>query len=107
MLLTYILRRFLLTIPAMLAMSVIVFFIIRLVPGDPVLVILGLRATPETIATLRAQLHLDSPITVQYVRWLSEVLRGDLGVDYRTHESIRHQLLTRFPVTLSSRPWRC
>ena len=100
MLLTYILRRFLLTIPAMLAMSVIVFFIIRLVPGDPVLVILGLRATPETIATLRAQLHLDSPITVQYVRWLSEVLRGDLGVDYRTHESIRHQLLTRFPVTL-------
>lgn len=100
MLLSYIARRVLLTIPAMLAMSVIVFFIIRLVPGDPVLVILGLRATPQTVATLRAQLHLDDPIAVQYVRWLSEVLRGDLGVDIRTHEPIRHQLLTRLPVTL-------
>lgn len=100
MLVAYIVRRFLLTIPAMLAMSVIVFFIIRLVPGDPVLVILGLRATPATIAALRGQLHLDDPIVVQYVRWLGKVLRGDLGVDIRTHELIRDQLMTRLPVTL-------
>jgi len=90
----------LLSIPAMLAMSVLVFFIIRLVPGDPVLVILGLRATPETIETLRGQLRLDDPIWVQYIDWLGNVVRGDLGVDYRTHEPIRDQLLTRLPVTL-------
>jgi peptide/nickel transport system permease protein len=97
---SYIGRRFLLTIPAMIAMSVIVFFIIRLVPGDPVLVILGLRANPESIATLRAQLRLDDPIWAQYVDWFGNVLRGDLGHDYRTGESITHMLTTRLPVTL-------
>ncbi len=100
MLLVYIARRFLLTMPAMLAMSVIVYFMIRLVPGDPVLVILGLRSTPDNIATLRHQLRLDDPIWMQYLHWLGNVLRGNLGVDYRTHEPIRDQLLTRLPVTL-------
>jgi peptide/nickel transport system permease protein len=100
MLLAYIARRFLLTIPAMLAMSVIVFLIIRLVPGDPVMVILGLRATPESIATLRAQLNLDDPLVEQYLRWLGNLLQGDLGVDFRTHEPIREMLLSRLPVTL-------
>jgi peptide/nickel transport system permease protein len=100
MLLAYIARRFLLTIPAMLAMSIIVFSIIRLVPGDPVMVILGLRATPESIATLREQLHLNDPLVEQYIRWLGDLLRGNLGVDYRTHEPIRDMLLTRLPVTL-------
>ena len=59
MLAAYVARRFLLTIPAMLAMSLIVFFIIRLVPGDPVLVILGLRSTPENVQALRQELRLD------------------------------------------------
>jgi peptide/nickel transport system permease protein len=100
MLAAYIARRFLLTVPAMLAMSVIVFLMIRFIPGDPVLVILGLRSTPENIQNLRADLRLDDPIWVQYGHWLGGVLRGDLGVDYRTHEPIRDQLLTRLPVTL-------
>jgi peptide/nickel transport system permease protein len=96
----YIARRILLTIPAMIAMSIIVFFIIRLVPGDPVLVILGLRATPESIAVLRNQLRLDDPLWVQYLNWSGDLLRGDLGQDYRTGESITDMLLTRLPVTL-------
>ena len=100
MIAAYIARRFLLTIPAMLAMSLIVFFIIRLVPGDPVLVILGLRSTPENVETLRRELRLDDPITVQYLHWLGNVVRGDLGEDFRTHEPIREQLLSRLPVTL-------
>jgi peptide/nickel transport system permease protein len=100
MLLAYIARRLLLTIPAMLAMSVLVFFIVRLVPGDPVMVILGLRATPDAIETVRHQLHLDQPVLVQYFSWLGEVVRGDFGVDYRTHEPIREMLWTRLPVTL-------
>lgn len=100
MLAVYIARRFLLTLPAMLAMSVLVFLMIRIIPGDPVLIILGLRSTPENIATLRADLRLDDPLLVQYGHWLGGVLRGDLGVDYRTHEPIRDQLLSRLPVTL-------
>jgi peptide/nickel transport system permease protein len=100
MLAAYIARRFLLTVPAMLAMSVIVFLMIRIIPGDPVLVILGLRSTPENIQALRADLRLDDPLWVQYGHWLGGVLRGDLGVDYRTHEPIREQLISRLPVTL-------
>lgn len=96
----YIARRLMLTLPAMLAMSLIVFLLIRLVPGDPAMVILGLRATPESVAALRQDLRLDDPIAVQYLHWLGNVLRGDLGVDYRTHEPISEQLLTRLPVTL-------
>ncbi|MBA2519270.1 MAG: ABC transporter permease [Chloroflexia bacterium] len=84
----------------MLAMSAIVFFIIRFVPGDPAMVMLGLRSTPENIQALRQQLHLDDPVWVQYASWLRNVATGDLGVDYRTHEPIRDQLLSRLPVTL-------
>jgi peptide/nickel transport system permease protein len=100
MLAQYIARRFLLTIPAMLAMSVVVFMMIRLIPGDPAQVILGLRSTPENLQTLREEMRLNDPLWVQYGHWLGNVLRGDLGVDYRTHEPIRDQLLARLPVTL-------
>jgi peptide/nickel transport system permease protein len=84
----------------MVAMSIIVFLMIRLIPGDPVLVILGLRSTPENIQTLREQLRLNDPLIVQYVHWGGNLLRGDLGEDFRTHEPITTQLLTRLPVTL-------
>jgi peptide/nickel transport system permease protein len=81
-------------------MSFLVFFIIRLVPGDPALVILGLRATPESLATLREQLHLNDPLHVQYGNWIWNAVRGDLGQDFRTHEPITDMILTRLPVTL-------
>lgn len=100
MIVSYIARRIVQTIPAMFAMSFLVFFIIRLVPGDPAQVILGLRSTPETLAALREQLHLNDPLLVQYGNWLKNVLQGDLGVDYRTHEPISHMIWTRLPVTL-------
>jgi peptide/nickel transport system permease protein len=96
----YIARRFVLTVPALFAMSVIVFSMIRLIPGDPVLVILGLRSTPENIHLLRSQLKLDDPIWSQYLLWLRHLAQGNLGLDYRTHEPIRDQLLGRLPVTM-------
>jgi peptide/nickel transport system permease protein len=96
----FIAKRFLMTIPAMLAMSILVFFIIRFVPGDPATVMLGLRSTPENVETLREELRLNDPVWVQYGHWLGNLVRGDLGIDYRTHEPIRDQLLTRLPVTL-------
>ena len=96
----YIARRLLLTIPVLLAMSIIVFLMIRLVPGDPALVILGRSATPESIRVLREQMRLNDPIWVQYAQWLGNLLRGDLGVDYSTGQRITTQLMQRLPVTL-------
>jgi peptide/nickel transport system permease protein len=79
---------------------VLVFLIIRLVPGDPVLAVLGLNATPQLVAKLREDLGLDDPIYVQYFNWLAGVLHGDFGLDYRSDEPIGGMLLERLPVTL-------
>ena len=84
----------------LLGMSVLVFLIIRLVPGDPVLAVLGLNATPELVARLREELGLNDPIYVQYVNWLGDLLQGDFGLDYRSNEPIGSLLLERLPVTL-------
>ena len=92
--------RLALSVPMLLGMSVLVFLIIRLVPGDPVLAVLGLNATPELVARLREDLGLNDPIYVQYVNWLTDLLHGDFGLDYRSNESIGRLLLDRLPVTI-------
>jgi len=92
--------RLALSVPMLLGMSVLVFLIIRLVPGDPVLAVLGLNATPQLVAKLREDLGLDDPIYVQYFNWLAGVLHGDFGLDYRSDEPIGGMLLERLPVTL-------
>jgi len=76
----FVLRRLLTTIPTLLAMSVFVFLLIRLVPGGPVRTMLGFRATPENVTTVRAQLHLDDPLPAQYFSWLTGIFAGDLGL---------------------------
>ncbi|HET7520468.1 MAG TPA: ABC transporter permease, partial [Candidatus Limnocylindria bacterium] len=96
----FILRRLLLTIPVMLAMSIFVFLMLRLVPGDPVRTMLGFRATPETIATVREALGLDRPLHEQYFSWLGGVLRGDLGADFISGAPLTELLAERLPVTL-------
>jgi len=93
-------RRLALLVPMLFGMSVAVFLIIRLVPGDPVLAVLGLGATPELVATLRADLGLNEPFYVQYLTWIGDVLRGDFGTDYRSNEPIGDLLLSRLPVTI-------
>jgi peptide/nickel transport system permease protein len=95
----FLLRRLALTVPTLLAMSVFVFLLIRLVPGDPVRTMLGFRATPENIATVRAQLHLDDPLPSQYFSWLTNIFAGDLGQDYVSGESVAKLIGQRLPVT--------
>jgi peptide/nickel transport system permease protein len=97
---TYLARRLALTVPVLLGMSVLVFLLLRLVPGDPAQVILGLRATPEGIAAIHRDLGLDLPVYQQYLLWLGNLLRGNLGLDYRSHESVAALIATRLPVTL-------
>jgi peptide/nickel transport system permease protein len=98
--LTFILRRIALTIPVLIAMSVFVFLIVRLVPGDPVRTMLGFRATEENVATIRASLGLDRPLFDQYVSWIGGILRGDFGEDFVSHVPLTQLLGERLPVTL-------
>jgi peptide/nickel transport system permease protein len=98
--LVFIAKRLLITIPVLIGMSLLVFSLIHLVPGDPARVMLGLTATPQNIATLRRQLGLDDPLWQQYLRWLWKLLHGDMGTDFRSHEPLTHMLLNRLPVTL-------
>ncbi len=85
----------------LLGVSLVTFSLIRLVPGDPVSVILGpdVRATPQQIADIRATYGLDEPAPLQYARWLAKVVSGDLGTSFRTGRSLTQELALRLPVT--------
>lgn len=96
----YVVRRVLLTIPVLIATSIFVFLLIRLVPGDPVRTMLGIRATPALVATVRQQLGLNAPLPTQYWLWITGVVRGDLGQDFITHQPISGLLAEALPVTL-------
>lgn len=96
----YLVRRVLLTVPVLFATSIFVFMLIRLVPGDPVRTMLGIRATPSSIRTVRAQLGLDRPLVTQYWDYLTAALRGDLGQDSISHESVTSLLTVSLPITI-------
>ncbi|HVD13956.1 MAG TPA: ABC transporter permease [Actinomycetota bacterium] len=80
--------------------SVVVFFGIRALPGDPALALAGEERDPVALAEVRAQYGLDQPVPVQYWRWLTEVAHGNLGVSLRTGISVTETIWTRIPVTL-------
>ena len=96
---TYAARRLALAVPLLLGMSVLVFGLIRLVPGDPAVVVLGYKATPEAVRALREEFHLDEPLPRQYLTWLAGVARGNFGLDFRQNEPIGRMILDRLPVT--------
>jgi len=96
----FVARRLLLTIPVLLTLSVFVFLLIHLVPGDPVQTMLGFRATPENVAVIRADLGLDRPLLAQYASWLGGLLHGDFGRDYVSGAPLSSLLATALPVTL-------
>src|SRR2546426_9864084 len=98
--LTYVVRRLSLAAPLLLGMSVLVFGLMRVIPGDPAVVVLGYKATPESIHAMRESFHLDEPLPQQYVRWLGGVLHGDFGIDFRQNEPIGRMIVDRLPVTL-------
>jgi peptide/nickel transport system permease protein len=93
-------HRLLIAVPMLFGMSIVVFLVLRLAPGDPVLAILGTNATPALVTSMRADLGLDEPLFTQYVSWLGGLLTGDFGTDYRTGDAISSMLADRLPVTL-------
>jgi peptide/nickel transport system permease protein len=97
----YIGKRALSTIPVLFLVSVLVFLFIHLIPGDPIRILVGVRGTPEQIKQLTVEFHLDKPLTVQYVLWMGDVLRGDLGTSIRSNMPVARLILQRLPVTAS------
>ena len=96
---TFVLKRLLLLGPTLVGISLLVFLMIHLVPGDPAQVMLGERANAETLAALRAEMGLNQPFHVQFGRFFVSLLKGDLGRSIRTHEKITTELFQRFPAT--------
>jgi peptide/nickel transport system permease protein len=95
----YILKRLISMIPVLFLVSLVVFIIVHLTPGDPALVMLGEEVNPTSLAALRHDMGLDQPIPVQYMTWLSSVLRGDLGHSIQNHQPVFEAILQRLPVT--------
>jgi peptide/nickel transport system permease protein len=96
----YVAQRLLATVPVLLLVSVGVFALIHLIPGDPVQVMAGESQDPAVVATLRHQLGLDRPLSVQYVTWLGHALRGDLGRSIRTNSPVLDMIGERARPTL-------
>lgn len=80
--------------------TIATFVLANLLPGDPVLALLGENATPEAIEVLRQKLGLDRPLMVRYADWLFSALQGDFGASYRTEEPVFEMIMQRLPVTL-------
>jgi len=95
----FLFKRFLILIGTLLLVSGIIFALIRVVPGDPAQLILGIQATPETLAQLRHNLGLDLPWMVQYWNWIFAALQGDFGKSITYDVSIRSLILSRLQVT--------
>ena len=95
----YIIKRLLMLIPVMLAVSFILYAIMNLTPGDPARMILGHSATPEGIAALHEELNLDGPFLQRYLEYIWNALHGDFGVSYRTRVPVFEEIMSRFPYT--------
>lgn len=93
-------RRLLLMLPVAFFASLILFVLLKLTPGDPVRIQLGEQVTAENYQALRRELGLDQPAPVQYVKWLSRVVRGDFGKSLRNRAPVREEIVARLPKTL-------
>lgn len=93
-------RRLLVALPTLLLVSIYVFALQKLLPGDPVLVIAGEERDPAVIAHLRALYHFDDPIPLQYWGWLKQVVHGNFGASLRTGEPVAALIVQKLPVTL-------
>ena len=96
----FIVRRILQTIPVLFGVIVITFILMYMIPGDPVVSMVGERYDEETIHKLRKELHLDDSLPIQFVHYVSNVMRGDFGKSFITGGSVSEELLIKFPNTL-------
>lgn len=95
-----VLHRALVAIPTLIIVSMMIFGLQKMLPGDPVLAMAGEDQNPQVIAALREKYHLDKPLPTQYALWIGDVLRGDLGNSLRTGEPVTTLIAQKLPVTL-------
>src|SRR5512136_1902812 len=96
----FLLRRIALLVPVVFGITLAVFFLVRLIPGDPARILLGIHATPDLIAVVRRTLGLDRSLPIQYALFLKALIHGDLGHSYFFGEDVAHLVLARLPPTL-------
>lgn len=96
----YILKRLLLMIPVILGISLLVFAMMEFSPGDPAQIILGIKATPDAIESLRAEMGLDQPFWTRYFSFLINALHGDFGASWRTNLPVLQEIMERLPNTI-------
>ena len=92
-------RRIALVLPTLLLVSILVFGLQQLMPGDPALALAGEERDPAVLAQIRTELMLDRPLPVQYLHWLGRVVRGDLGTSWRIREPVASLIAQKLPVT--------
>lgn len=95
----YVLKRILQMIPVLIGVSVIVFLMLSLSPGEPARLALGMNAKPEQIEAFNRENGLDQPIPIQYLNYMKGLVTGDLGVSYTTKQHVSDMILTRLPAT--------
>jgi peptide/nickel transport system permease protein len=99
--LRYTFNRILLIIPTLLGVAILVFFMLRLMPGDPVAIMLeGANVTPEVVAAERARLGLDQPAYIQFFKWMGGILQGDFGISMWTGKSVAYEIGIRLELSL-------
>jgi peptide/nickel transport system permease protein len=96
----YIAKRLLVAIPTILIISVFVFSLQKLLPGDPVLAMAGEERDPQVLEYLREKYRLNDPIPYQYVAWLGSALQGDLGISLRTNQPVLQLIVQKLPATI-------
>lgn len=96
-----ILKKFLIMIVTLLAVSFLVFLALSIIPGDAATNMLGTQATPEKIEALREEMGLNDPLLQQYFRWLSGCLKGDFGTSYSYHMSVSSLIMDKLPITVT------
>lgn len=97
----YVAKRLLTIIPIILGISIVIFVLMSLSPGNSAAQILGRNATPEQIELLNEELGLNDPLPEQYVRYMGNLLQGDFGTSYQTRKPVVNEIMVRFPVTLT------
>ena len=98
--LSFILRRLLIAIPTIILISVFVFALQKLLPGDPVLAMAGEERDPQVLEFLREKYRLNDPIPVQYFTWITNAVQGDLGISLRTNQPVLELIGQKLPVTI-------
>lgn len=98
--LLYLAKRLCFAVVTLLSVLTLIFLMVRVLPGDPVLMILGDQASPESVAALRQRLGLDQPIGLQYVQFLGSAVKGDLGNSMVTGRPVTEEVMSVLPYTL-------